>query len=69
MGLIVLKVKGITDEDDERRIKDAIELLEDVDEATANWEEEIVVVKSQKDVKTKDIVSIIEDIGYYVEEE
>lgn len=69
MREINLKVKGMHCEGCENRIKNSLSLIDGITEIIANYSKGTVVIKANKDVNLENIIEIINDLGFEIEEE
>ena len=65
---IKLKVKGMRCEGCENRIKNSLEMLDEVKEVNANHNTGEVLIKLSQDVNIDKIKELIIDLGFEVEE-
>ncbi len=68
MKELSLKVEGMHCSGCENRVKNALELIDGVDEVSANHENGIVSIKLSKEVSLDEIKEAIKDLGFEIKE-
>ncbi len=66
MNKIKLNVSGMVCEGCENRIKNALKLIDGVEEVYASHKENTVKVELSKELNVKEIIDKIEDLGFEV---
>lgn len=69
MNTIKLKVDGMKCEGCEKRIKNALELLEYVEEITCSHNKSEVIINATDEVNEEEIKETIEDLGFEIKED
>lgn len=68
MKELILKVEGMHCEGCENRIKNALSIIDNIDEVTANHNDKTVIIKSNDEVNEEEIKEILNDLGFEVKE-